>query len=347
MFFRPILLMAALAACSSSFAQGSQVRLFGVVDAFVESARTGQGTINRLGSGGLYSTRWGISGSEDLGGGLKAGFLLESLFNTDTGAVGSGGKFFGRTASVGLESTRFGKIDAGRMATQVLDTFVMFSMARYGAGNFVYNPNVTFTHDNALRYTSPALGPVVFQAQYHFGEVAGSSAGRTVSAMATYRQQRALVTLGVTRSNAPVDITAAGDGVTIVTAGAFYDFGFVRPLVLFEGVRSRLTPRLIDQHMVNLGAEVPLGPGSLRLEYEFVKDKAHANRDANAISARYDYPLSKRTIIYAGATRIHNDSDVYYPIVGASGSSPIAFPIPSAYNGTSPSSLILGITHIF
>lgn len=349
MSYRTVIALAtAVSAAVPSFAQTSNVRLFGVLDAFVESAHTGQGTVNRVGSGGIFSSRWALAGTEDLGGGLKAGFLLESLVNMDTGALGAGGKLWGRTSTLSLQSNTLGKIEVGRMGTQVQESLATFYMARYGAGNFLYNPNSTMTHDNGLKYTSPALGPVVLQVHYDFGEVAGSnSAGRTISAMGTYKQGPVAAVLGYSQANAPIDIAKANDTVKMATAGVSYDLGLFKPLVLIQTAKSELSPQTVDQYMVNVGADVPIGTGSLRLEYEFVKNKTGVDRDAKALSARYDYPLSKRTILYGGVTKIKNDADVYYPIVGASGSSPVNFPIPASYKGTNPSSVILGIAHFF
>src|SRR5258706_16082158 len=77
-------------------AQTSEIRLYGVIDAFVESAHTGRETLNRLGSGGIFTSRWGVVGTEDMGGGLKAFFKLESGFNVDTGTLGGGGRAWSR-----------------------------------------------------------------------------------------------------------------------------------------------------------------------------------------------------------------------------------------------------------
>jgi GBP family porin len=329
-------------------AQSTNVRMYGVLDGFVEAANTGQGTVYRLGSGGIFSTRIGFTGVEDLGGGMKALFVLESQFALDTGTLINGGRLFGRTATVGLEKNGFGKIELGRMSTQINDSLSTLYMARYGAGNFLYNPNSTMIHDNTLKYTSPAWGPIVVAARYDFGETAGSgtrNSGRSI--MATYRQGAAVALAGYTQSFGPLDISTVGDKLKVFTVGGAYDFGAIRPLVLVQSLKSENAPHTVDQRMINVGLEVRAGAGGFRFEYETLKNNALADADGKALSVRYDYPLSKRTTIYTGAAKVRSERNVYYPIVGASGSSPVAFPIAASYNGLDPSSVIVGIAHMF
>jgi len=101
---------AALAASSSAvFAQtsGTQVTLYGVVDANVQ-VLDGASTVTRVQSGGLQGSRFGLRGTEDLGGGLRAFFTLESGINLDEGTNGQGA-FWGRQAFVGL-GTPYGQV---------------------------------------------------------------------------------------------------------------------------------------------------------------------------------------------------------------------------------------------
>ena len=108
---------------------GSNVTLYGIADAAVEVSNAGKGTLTRVISGGLMGSRWGLRGSEDLGGGLKAVFRLEGGFNIDDGNLGQGGRLFGREATVGLSSATLGTVTLGRnptpyyLSTVVLDAF--------------------------------------------------------------------------------------------------------------------------------------------------------------------------------------------------------------------------------
>src|SRR5437868_4555135 len=92
-----------LAAYTSAHAQ-SNVQLYGLLDMGVgitTNATPAGGNLSQVSSGGMNTSRWGIKGSEDLGGGLKAVFQLESGIIMDTGA--QDGNLFKRQANVGLE----------------------------------------------------------------------------------------------------------------------------------------------------------------------------------------------------------------------------------------------------
>ncbi|MFZ2298458.1 MAG: porin, partial [Aquabacterium sp.] len=93
---KTLLALAAIAASSAAFAQSS-VSVYGVVDASVESVK-GDDTVTRVSSDNLASSRLGFKGAEDLGGGLKANFVLEAALAVDTGETKT--RFFDRAAWV-------------------------------------------------------------------------------------------------------------------------------------------------------------------------------------------------------------------------------------------------------
>ena len=142
----------------------SSVTLYGVVDnAFAYSnhaqAVTAAGVVipgssgSRLAmqAGGLSSNRWGLRGVEDIGGGLKSLFVLESGFAMDTGTLQQGGRLFGRQAFVGLQGN-WGKITLGRQYTTIFDMMANFSPTGYATQ---YEPVVgqlgpNFREDNMI-----------------------------------------------------------------------------------------------------------------------------------------------------------------------------------------------------
>lgn len=116
-------------ASTGSFAQ-STVTLFGGVDINYRTVHSGSNRFSGIGSDGVYSSRLGVRGTEDLGGGLKANFHLEGALAPDTGLGASSGGFnFQRRSVVGLEGA-FGSVVAGREYTPlfgvsgVVDPFV-------------------------------------------------------------------------------------------------------------------------------------------------------------------------------------------------------------------------------
>ena len=129
---KTLVALAALASVGAAFAQ-STVTLYGRVDValmYIEQKTTTllQGTQKTatgnpgfaVNSAGLTGSRWGLKGSEDLGGGLKAIFQLESGFTVDTGGSGQGGLLFGRQAYGGFEGN-WGTFTVGRQYSP-LDT---------------------------------------------------------------------------------------------------------------------------------------------------------------------------------------------------------------------------------
>src|ERR1700751_1017325 len=89
----------------------SSVTLYGVLDDSIQYvSNVGGKSLYNMAAGNLQGNRWGVKGTEDLGGGLKAIFQLENGFNPNNGALGQGGKMFGRQAYVGLTGDQWGTV---------------------------------------------------------------------------------------------------------------------------------------------------------------------------------------------------------------------------------------------
>ncbi|RDK09986.1 porin [Cupriavidus lacunae] len=187
---KTILAVAACCACGAVQAQSS-VTLYGVADANVEyvnhvgappqaSNNFNPGPANnvfRENSGGLSGSRWGLRGTEDLGGGLKSVFALEGGFNIDSGLAQQGGRLFGRQAFVGLQ-TNYGQLIFGRQYTSLFSTVANFVPARFATQ---YEPAALITgfnyrEDNTVKYTG-VFGPLTAMAHWTFG--AGLTLPRT------------------------------------------------------------------------------------------------------------------------------------------------------------------------
>lgn len=95
----------------------SSVKISGELDAGIQNYKAANGlTTMRLQNGGFGASRLIISGSEDLGDGLRANFMLESAPNVDTGAASRFG-LYNRNSWVGLSSTNAGELRMGRFLT--------------------------------------------------------------------------------------------------------------------------------------------------------------------------------------------------------------------------------------
>ena len=166
-------LTAALVAALPAIASAQSVTLYGLVDTgveFVNHIGAAQDSVLRQPSlTGTVPSRWGMRGSEDLGGGLKSNFMLESGFGADTGASANGGRLFGRQAWVGL-SGPWGEVAIGRQFTMLfwgtLDADILGPNI-FGSGSL--DPTIPNARmDNGLSYKGK-FGGLTLGASYSFG----------------------------------------------------------------------------------------------------------------------------------------------------------------------------------
>ncbi|WP_042298165.1 porin [Paraburkholderia bannensis] len=181
------LIFSALGAFSShAFAQSS-VMLFGVIDEGLNYASNVGGKSSwQTASGDLAISRWGLKGSEDLGGGLHAIFDLESGFALDNGAAAYGGRLFGYQSYVGLQSDSYGTLTFGRQFDSVADTVGLLTANGNWAGFLFSHPldndntDATYHASNAVKYTSPTWAGFSATALYGFSNQAGAFANNRI-----------------------------------------------------------------------------------------------------------------------------------------------------------------------
>ncbi|MBN3728710.1 porin [Burkholderia sp. Ac-20379] len=185
----------ALGGLSQTAHAQSSVTLYGIVDAGISYLSTASGNRYSMLSGGLSGNRWGLKGSEDLGGGLKAIFQLESGFAIGTGKSLQGGREFGRQAFMGLSSAQWGTVVFGRMYDPVVD--LVQPLTADGAGGSVPfatpgdvdNNDFSARVSNAVKYISRDYSGLQYEALYALGGVAGSTGqGYTFSGAVSYTQ---------------------------------------------------------------------------------------------------------------------------------------------------------------
>lgn len=177
---KSLALVLAAALPAMAHAQGS-VTLYGVIDEGVNyQSNAGGKALYNLSSGVIQGSRWGLKGREDLGGGLAAIFVLENGFDINTGALGQGGRMFGRQAYVGLSSNRYGTLMLGRQYDPLVTSLGEFAVGDQWGGYITAHPgdldnfNNTVRTNNAIKYTSANLGGFSFSGMYAPGGVAGS-----------------------------------------------------------------------------------------------------------------------------------------------------------------------------
>jgi predicted porin len=300
---KSLIALAALAVVSAASAQSS-VSLYGRLDASVAVSSTETSSVAKLSQTGVNSSNlntqfWGLKGSEDLGGGLKANFKLESEFAIDTGAVGTSNTLFERQAYVGV-SGGFGEVRLGRNYTaydnlagalnHTLDTNINVTKVVATTGLAQYTNRVS----NSVHYSSPTFSGVSGTASYAFGEdkTAALSATNNTSVQVRYAQ-------------GPLMVGAAYQNVTSLTVldlkhnlvGASYDLGVVKLTGSYQTAKQNVT----KDNEYQVGVTVPMGALTLSAGYADSASKTSGvtlNGDGFALVAIYS--LSKRTALYAG-----------------------------------------------
>ena len=200
---------------SPAFAQSS-VTLYGIVDTGLVYANnqgslgstSGGHSVTKLASGIWAGDRFGLKGTEDLGGGTKAIFQLESGFNLDNGAQQYTNAEFGRQAYVGITNARYGTFTAGRQYSSYYALLSPYSPTTWLTGYFGAHPgdidslDTDFRENNSLVYTSPTIYGLTMSGSYSVGGVAGTfNAGSTWSVALQYINGPFGIAAGLQRIN--------------------------------------------------------------------------------------------------------------------------------------------------
>ena len=172
--------VATLSALASTAQAQSSVTLYGIVDEGINYVSNAGGHRQfALKSGVMQGSRWGLRGTEDLGGGMHALFVLENGFDASNGSLGQGGLEFGRQAYVGL-SSGLGTVTLGRQYDSVVDFVGPFEAGDQWGGYIASHPgdldnfNNFNRVNNAIKFTSANYAGFTFGGVYSLGGVAGN-----------------------------------------------------------------------------------------------------------------------------------------------------------------------------
>ena len=289
----------ALVGTSAAFAQSS-VTLYGRVNTTVERQKDGD-----VSKTGLFNnnSRFGFKGQEDLGGGLKAGFQLESGFDSSSGA--SAASFFGRQSEVNL-SGGFGMVRLGNFTPEsyyaTADYVSMHNHATGSSSDAFYQDPVWFnglSTTNKIGYRSPSFGGLTIDASVNLHEqTTGGKNGYDLAA--NYN----LGALALGAGYSQVDDDKQLGLRALYTFGQFVVGGYYQRND--ENVAgSRNNFRLAGAY--NVGAsEFHVNVGRANSWSNF------ANSAATQFTLGYNYNLSKRTKVYTYYTRVNNDANATY-----------------------------------
>jgi len=318
---KSLIALAVLAASGAAMAQ-STVTLYGIADLWVGSVKletAGVGTRQTLMTdGGVDTSRWGIKGSEDLGGGLKANFNFENGFAMDSGGLSTTNVAFTRQAWVGF-SGGFGEVKFGKTGTAydnvqgrsdaMFDSDLAPANDPGGLGVFrSSNSPAGGKANNNIHYQAPTFGGFTGAVSYALDEkVAGATA---------------ITSFNVTYAGGPIGAQVAyqkndQDGVASDTSftrlGASYNFGVATAKVMYGKVNNTLQVANADTSEWQIGADFPVSAAlTLSASYATSKDDATAapalgevKRSGYGLGAAYS--LSKRTMFYGGFKKAKDD----------------------------------------
>jgi len=336
-------LLAATSAQAQSSTPSSTVTLYGIMDFFLQYGHGGAGTQVAVQSGGVSSSRFGLKGSEDLGGGLKANFQLEQGILADTGTLGRGGLAWGRQAWAGVSSANWGALSAGRQYLpqyNILDSFDTFGT---GAGSSAESGVVSTTSraNNSLVYQTPTLGGFGASAMYAAGETTTGShdKGNVYALGGTYGNGPFSAGLAVNVFKRPTDANVDSRYVLLTAA---YDLGVAKVSGGLQSVRNLDGVDAADRSEALVGVTVPVGDVDTLSAAVGASRTAHSDgQSAVQWSLGATHALSKRTKLYAVGSFINNGSQEAYTTTAATGAGP------DTTNGKDVSSLQVGIRHAF
>ncbi|MFP3550364.1 porin [Paraburkholderia sp. SIMBA_049] len=335
---KTILAAAALGSFSIVAQAQSSVTLYGLLDAGITYANkvatsTGHDSLVKYGDGVASGSRWGLRGTEDLGGGLKAIFVLESGFSTGDGTSGQGGALFGRQAFVGLAKDGIGSVTFGRQYSFSTDyigaNYTMGSQTP--AGNYAYHINdldqlTSSRINNAVKFSSANFAGLTFGAMYGFSNSTQFAGTPTTTAGTTTTQgSSSTYSFGANYATGPFGIGAAytnirfPNGATpafsvsianvntlglrdLETFGVGARYAIASGLVFANWTHTKFEPLTGESSKLNnyeIGGRWGFTPAlSAGLGYTFSKLDDRFEGKWHQINSSVDYALSKRTDVY-------------------------------------------------
>ena len=331
---KTLITLAVLAAATGVAQAQSSVVIYGTVDAGFVSERGGAaGTTNKVDSGVASASRLGFKGTEDLGSGLSALFVLEAGFGVDTGSQGKNEALFGRQSYVGLSSKTAGTVTLGRQYTPWYNTLSKvadpFAVGYAGSAKNLFPANTRTS--NTVVYTSPNFNGFDADVAYTFGEQAESNKiGRKIGASAGYSNGPLNARIAYNNTSNDTATTETGSGRNWLAA-ANYDFAVAKAYIAYganKGQNSAIRNNgnvnafnytsagySTDSNNILVGATVPVGPaGTVMASFIRTNDKTAANADADQWALGYSYALSKRTSTYASYAKIKNKNNAGYTV---------------------------------
>ena len=353
----------------------SSVSVYGLIDSYVSVNNDSGNVSSGLHSGGSSGSYFGFKGTEDLGlwGGSQAVFKLESGFLSDDGTyaqsfAGNTSRIFHREAWLGLRSPKFGQISFGRQYTPHFLTWAMSDVNGLSLGTaaspfFFPGAGATMggsdpTQDDLVRannsifWASPNLNGFTIMGYAALGEntrsngTKSSTQGNIYNVGVNYAKGPLFVMGSVLYQNlgrSALDFRPSGHD-TYYELSASYDFGVTKPAIQLEYKNGEDTTWSQDFFLVQIGTTTPMFGGHLNTTAAYYKNKTLSKSDGYSFGARFDYNLSKRTMVYIGAEALIQEANAQFSIEAGPDSS---LHYPTSAPGNDVQQVFFGIRHSF
>lgn len=362
-----VLALSCLAALGMT-AQAGEVQLFGAVDTYVAVNNIGGEWAAALQSGGTTASHFGIKGTEDLGNGLEVFFNLDQAFLVDNGQnpFGSAGKAFSRESNLGIRG-KFGQLSFGRQYTPHFLVFALSDPTKLSLGTsaspyFFPGPaSVTgqdgslVRADNAIQYVLPTPFGLTNFFYVALGEQGSSNTrGNIYNYMAKFDYGKFTFMGSYLYRAMPIAANGTRYKNQYLNFATFYDFGVTKPVINFTYKNASGNHEVTnsdDFWMLQVGTSSPVAGGDWQISGSYLRNISSSKANAWSLGTKYNYPLSKRTQIYAGVEAVWNDDNAGYAIeAGPDSSLHFGFgdnAYGTNYTGKNVQQFFVGINHQF
>lgn len=289
--FRPFAATGLLLAVALPAMAQSNVTMYGRIDLgagkYATDVKTSTATDYQVTDSS--TARWGLRATEDLGGGLSAFFNIEHRFKADTGV--QDGVMWKDKAFVGIGHKQFGSVTLGRISSPGDNNGIAGRYEAFGGDSLASNGSrgakLVAKWDNTVYYQAPRWSGFSFGAAV--SEATATQRKRVSGVQADYIQGPVLASITY-----QTDASATDDWKTLALAGT-YDFKVVKLLGIWARSSDLNVANNGEQTVITLGAQVPAGPGQVRVSWQKRDDNAALGSAAERrLGLGYQWPLSKQ-----------------------------------------------------
>lgn len=332
----------------------SSVALSGIIDMALERGSYNRGVAaTRVQSGVVSPSRFSVRGTEDLGEGMTAFFVLETQVGADTGTAGAGTTLWNRGSLVGLRGNA-GQVALGRQYAPMFWVALHSDPSTIAFANAGVMLNLVHTaatgrsgigglFNNTVHYRTPDWHGWNGEVSYSLGNELGGARRRdgvNQGWNVQHAQGAWWFGYGYNRAIQHEAADAAGRVQRTHMLGAKYGgTGWAVGASAMRSANMLAGPAKGDTRAVLAMARVAAGPGDINLGAGWLHDGAA--KQTRALHAGYVLPLSRRTHLYGYAVALHNNAAGDRGLANLSADYRIVVP------GFSPHAVALGMRHMF